>query len=43
MTQAPLGRTKERGIFVYSEVISWPDTLGTRPETNPYSCKAKGS
>lgn len=43
MTQAPLRRTKEMGVFVYGEVISWPDTFGTGPDTNPYSCNAKSS
>ena len=43
MAQALLGRTKEMGICVYGKVIGWPDTFGTCPETNPYTCKAKSS
>lgn len=41
MAQALLGRTKEMGVCVYGKVIGWPDTFGTCPETNPYTCKAK--
>ena len=43
MAQALWGRTKEMGVCVYGKVISWPDTFGTCPETNPHTFKAKRS